>query len=247
MTAPARLVELLLGPQTCLRLLDGSPEQAERLARWYLPLDLRHRFFGDTEAAEVLAAWHRVVDCDRTLAWWQRAGDAKPGLAADLLRRWPVGVMRIEVAGDGDWQPAEDHAGSQAAILFADLSADGQPLDMIAMDPADPAQWRARTGLAAAVPGDMAVSWAPPGATLRLYRHPLAWLAAGGPDGGLAILDWSVGPGPDLLDRINRADLRVVCDDVDHMREVAALARPRRPSMLLAVEAPPRVRGEAVA
>lgn len=237
MTAPGRLVELLLGPARCARLLDGSPEQSEELARWYLPLRFRAAIGGDAAAAEVMAAWHRVVDSEKALAWWQRPGPEKPALSIALLRRAPVGVLRVALQGD-HWRPVEDGEAGQPAIAWAELSAGGEVLDLLALDPTDPSQWRARSGLAAVLPCEAELCWIEAGATLRLYRHPLTWLAAGAPDHSLVVLDWSVAAALQLLERINLADLRVVCDDVTHMREVAALARPRRPSLLLAVERP---------
>lgn len=138
-----------------------------------------------------------------------------------------------------DEDPGEPGAGE--AVLLPLLAGDGRCVELLALDPDRPAHWWMRTGLVDWLGHDLD-DWETP-AKVRLYRHPLDWLKAGGfawPRRGCAL---------DLRAVLLRHGERIawVCDDEAHARSVRrrreALLRPALPEVLVA----PRMdaRGEA--
>lgn len=145
------------------------------------------------------------------------------------------------------WRPAadrEDEAepGAVGAVLLPLLDGEGACLELLALDPDASARWWRRTGLTDWLGADPG-SWS--GASsgrVRLYRHPLDWLKAGGfawPRRGCAL---------DLRAVLRRHGERTgfVCDDEAHARAVRrrrdALLRPALPEIGVAPVLDPRIK-----
>lgn len=213
-------------------LLTGiCPDHTDRFWRWF---EAAYKAsIGDPLLTEGMAAWAAVINSPEILAWWGGDAGGKPPLPAAVLMRGLGGVSRIEPAEHGWYTPASYRAGLPAVTWCA---FDGiEALDIVAMDPGDPSRWWRRTCRAEILPGEMELEMLEAGATIRLYEHPLAWLAAGCPALGFCVLDWAGRVGQGLLIDIDGGRYRVVCDSDAHSRRVKALARPKRKAMQLVV------------
>ena len=182
-----------------------------------------------------LEAWARVVNGADVLAWWESDRGGKIALPSALLRRGLAGAARIAPAEAGwfTFARAEAPAGEAVVTWLAGGPAEG--LDLLAMDPAAPARWWHLTACAEVLPGRRALSDLAPGQAIRLFEYPLAWLAAGCPDGAFCVLHWARPEAQALLADIEAGRFTVVCDSDDHVGRLQALARPRREPLRLRV------------
>ena len=225
-------------------LVDGAPagERADFWG-WFDPV------FRQSPGCEILdaalACWARVVNDEKILAWWE-SGAGKVALPRALLRRGLAGAARIDGAEGGrfSFAPGEGPGGAAAVTWLAHDPAAGA-LDLLALDPADPARCWRMTGAADCLPSadllERALD-APDGLNgktaapvIRLHEYPLAWLAGGAAPGSFCVLDWRAMEAQALLSDINCGSVTVVCDSDGHARRLRARARPKRPAMLLRV------------
>lgn len=149
-----------------------------------------------------------------------------------------VGWGRIVPERRRFWRPPADREeeaepGAGEVVLLPLLDGDGRCLELLALDPDRPERWWMRTGLVDWL-GHGLDEWEAP-EKVRLYRHPLDWLKAGGfawPRRGCAL---------DLRAVLLRHGERIawVCDDEAHARSVRrrreALLRPALPEVLVAL------------
>ncbi len=227
------IAERLAGPERCAKLLDGSDDMAQRF-EWYGFVREAVDSGQDDLLRQAFAAWHRVVDDDRVLAWWQERRALKPALPRQLLVDHLVGVMRVELTPGDDWQETPDPQVGFAAIAWCWLDIFRErALDLLVMNPNDPRSWRRRIGQLTILPRDDAVMirLQEGGARLRLFENPLDWLAAGCQAGSICVLDWDGNAAQELIHAIDRGDAAVICDSHAHGRNIARRVRPRRPAL----------------
>lgn len=234
MTEVGRTAELLAGPDRAALLLDGSPESGLRFSSWFCAAWRGSLSYELT--SEAFLYWSLVVDRVRVLDWWRGAAGGKIALPVSALARGFAGAARIEIIDGWQWIPAEQPATGRQAIIWACLEGDpAGVLDLIAMDPADPAAYWLRTGLADVLPLANDLLALEAGQRLRLFRYPLDWLAAGCPAGAFCILDWTGWAAQSLLRELDAGAVTVFCDDDAHAAELRALARPKRAGLRLKV------------
>ena len=178
MTAPGRLAEVLAGSHRAMRLLDGSPEAAERFAAWFLPA--WRGALADDLLLEGFCAWARVLDNECAWRWMTAPTAGGPAIPASAPARCLVGVARIDPADYGWWVPPDPPDRGIPALTWTVCAGDpARALDIVAIDRADPAQWWRRTGTATALPNDCEFMFLGDEARIRLYETPLGWLAGG--------------------------------------------------------------------
>lgn len=227
--------------------MDSAADAAAReyFWRWFERVYLRP-VRDDALLAEGLAAWGAVANKPEVMAWWRRCDACKPALPVTALLRGLAGVARIEPAEFG-WYSPPDPRGSIGLPAITWTVCEGDParaLDIVAMDPGDPARWWRRTCCAEILPGEMELELLDAGAAIRLYETPLAWLAAGCPARGFCVLDWAGRIGQGLLADLDAGRYTAVCDSDAHARRVRSLARPKRAPMKLGVESGARERAD---
>lgn len=210
----------------------------------------------DALALRLLPAWHGGIEDDGLsreawLAFWTAIDDPRiwdwltgpAAVPASAVRETLCGVLRAFPEGES-WAPVDAPAGvrdGRAAIaLPVWIATDiARCVDLLALDPADPARWARRTGLAGVLarPADREIALTEPPARIRLHRYPLDWLRGGPAPGGYCILDWRSDDAADLLYLLDRGDLVAVCDDDAHARQLQRRVRPRRPKLRIEVAA----------
>lgn len=237
------LAERIAGPERCAAVLDGSPAAALRFGAWFVPL-WRGVMAGDWLAAEGLRAWDRLTAQPKVMDWFADAG-AGPGLDRQLPGAGPVGVMRIRAAPRRFFEPAEWGEGEAALVWTVAAGDPAEGIDMIAMDPRDPARWWRRTGAAALLGREAELFDLAEGARIRLHEHPLGWLAGGAAPWSFCALDWAAWETRELLNAIGEGRITAVCDSDDHAARLRALARPRRAKLTIEVARAPEPVAEA--
>lgn len=222
-----------INPGALAALLAREGGDRHEFWAWFKPCWLTVDRGGDALLAEGFAAWRRLVETPAILEWWQSAG-----LPLSLPRMGLAGAARIRPAEDGWYTPAKmgDPDTTRAVTWVATGGIDtGRVLDIVAMDPGDPARWWRRAGSAELLPSEMQLEWLGEGAAIRLFEYPLEWLRAGCPPGGFCVLDWQSRAGQCLAFDIDAGRFKVACDSDDHAARLRALVRPRRPALQLGV------------
>lgn len=253
MTAPTRdfhVLERALDPDAVARLFSDVAATPDDLApddlaaaAWRVEHSWAAALLGGGLSGEAWYCWKRALDDAAIFAWLT----SEPGrIPPAALRATLAGVGRAEPEGE-TWLPVPpgERRGWPAVLLpvWAGIPADC--FDLLALDPADASRWAARTGNVPVLSSDGLAGFeispwreaGPPGAAgrIRLYRYPLDWLRAQPEAHACCVLDWASGVARDLLRLVDDGCIAPVCCDDAHAAEIRAMARPKRPKLIVEV------------
>jgi hypothetical protein len=134
---------------------------------------------GDYLVRECIDCLYRANNAHRASSWLDDLG-------LHMARtHWRAGAMYASL-GNQHWEPAQRKTGRPVVIIPAvELTPSPLLVDLVAVDPSNPAAWWLRTGEAICLGGDGL--WMPSGEPIKVRCSPLSWAKANGD--GLCIID----------------------------------------------------------